>query len=338
MNDERSRMPTCVVIRPAARCLPRNRVTSFLTSAASRLLLGRPPRGPPPDSEDPCLTDCGKEDASMRRFVFVLSLLFFLPFAFSAPALAAKPVTTLSFDEVPFQPVDGLDVSGVTFGFQIGGVPSTDAHYNAFGPGTTTFVQDPSLEGNAAGVLTLDVRPADNGARVRSRAELHLHIDPRRLGRVVQARGCGPLARGHQPDDEPDGLVLRSPVQLLRTGYPDGGHQLPVSRPRYPFRSRQPELPSGRGLACGQTLTETCARWAWPRPGPTRATDGGARAVGPPRPAARRMSPRPHGAASEFVPVEPQAIHGHRVWFCKRSGLGVASSRLPRRAALKDPV
>lgn len=91
----------------------------------------------------------------MRRFVFLLSLLFFLPFAFSAPALAAKPVTTLNFDEVPFQPVDGLDVSGVTFGFQIGGVPSTDAHYNAFGPGTTTFVQDPSLEGNAAGVLTL---------------------------------------------------------------------------------------------------------------------------------------------------------------------------------------
>jgi hypothetical protein len=91
----------------------------------------------------------------MRRFVLIVSLLVLLPFAFSAPAVAAKPVTTLTFDEVPFQPVNGLSVSGVTFGFQIGGIPSSDANYNAFGPGATTFVQDPSLEGNAAGVLTL---------------------------------------------------------------------------------------------------------------------------------------------------------------------------------------
>ena len=91
----------------------------------------------------------------MRRFVFVLSLLVLLPFAFSAPALAAKPVTTLTFEEVPFQPVNGLSVSGVTFGFQIAGVPSADAFYGGFGPGSTTYVQDPSLEGNSAGVLTL---------------------------------------------------------------------------------------------------------------------------------------------------------------------------------------
>lgn len=91
----------------------------------------------------------------MRRFVLLLSLLLLLPFAFSAPALAAKPITTLTFDELPFQPVDGLSFSGVTFGFQLGGAPSTDANYGAFGPGFITFVQDPSLEGNPAGVLTL---------------------------------------------------------------------------------------------------------------------------------------------------------------------------------------
>jgi hypothetical protein len=91
----------------------------------------------------------------MRRFVVLLSLLVLLPFAFSTPALAAKPLTTLTFDELTFQPVDGLSFGGVTFGFQINGVPSTDAHYGAFGPGSTTFVQDPSLEGNSAGVLTL---------------------------------------------------------------------------------------------------------------------------------------------------------------------------------------
>lgn len=91
----------------------------------------------------------------MRRFVLLLSLLVLLPFAFSAPALAAKPVTTLTFTELPVQPVDGVSVSGVTFGFEIGGVSSADANYGGFGPGSITFVQDPSLEGNSGGVLTL---------------------------------------------------------------------------------------------------------------------------------------------------------------------------------------
>jgi hypothetical protein len=91
----------------------------------------------------------------MRRYVLLLSLLVLLPFAFSAPAQAAKPVTTLTFDELSLQPVDGLSFSGVTFGFQIGGVPSADANYGGFGPGSITFVQDPSLEGSSDGVLTL---------------------------------------------------------------------------------------------------------------------------------------------------------------------------------------
>jgi hypothetical protein len=74
----------------------------------------------------------------------------------SASALAAKPLTTLTFDELPFQPVNGLSFRGVTFGFEVGGVPSTDADYHSFGPGQITFVQDPSLEGDARGVLTLE--------------------------------------------------------------------------------------------------------------------------------------------------------------------------------------
>ena len=74
----------------------------------------------------------------------------------------SKASVTLDFTELPFQPVDGLSYMGVTFGFRVGGSPSTDAHYNSFGPGTTTFVQDPSLEGNAAGVLKLDfAKPVD---------------------------------------------------------------------------------------------------------------------------------------------------------------------------------
>jgi hypothetical protein len=91
----------------------------------------------------------------MRRLVLLASLLALLGVAFSTPALAAKPLTTLTFDELPFQPVDGLSFNGVTFGFQIGGIPSADAVYNGFGPGVTTYVQDPSLEGSATGALTL---------------------------------------------------------------------------------------------------------------------------------------------------------------------------------------
>lgn len=64
--------------------------------------------------------------------------------------------TTLDFTELPFQPVDGVSIAGVTFDFKIGGIDSLDANYASGGPGSITFVQDPSLEGNAAGILTLD--------------------------------------------------------------------------------------------------------------------------------------------------------------------------------------
>lgn len=66
---------------------------------------------------------------------------------------------TLTFNELPTQPVDGLSYMGVTFGFTVGGSPSLDARYNAGGPGSIIFVQDPSLEGAAAGILTLDFAP-----------------------------------------------------------------------------------------------------------------------------------------------------------------------------------
>lgn len=79
--------------------------------------------------------------------------------ALAAAALlfgAAAPATTLTFDELPFQPVDGLSFSGVTFGFTVGGASSLDANYGSGGPGTITFIDDPSLEGTTEGILTLD--------------------------------------------------------------------------------------------------------------------------------------------------------------------------------------
>jgi hypothetical protein len=64
--------------------------------------------------------------------------------------------TTITFDELPYQSVDGVSYNGVTFHFSIGGVTSTDAFYDSTGPGVTQYLNDPSLEGNASGSLRLD--------------------------------------------------------------------------------------------------------------------------------------------------------------------------------------
>ena len=69
---------------------------------------------------------------------------------------AANAAITLTFDELPTQPIDGLSYSGITFGFEVGGFSSMDAVYNGIGPGTLTYLQDPSMEGTTAGILTLD--------------------------------------------------------------------------------------------------------------------------------------------------------------------------------------
>jgi len=68
----------------------------------------------------------------------------------------AAGAVTLTMDELSFQPVDGLKFEGVTFGFTVAGSASTDAHYDAANGGQQTATQDPVLEGNAGGVLTLD--------------------------------------------------------------------------------------------------------------------------------------------------------------------------------------
>jgi len=93
----------------------------------------------------------------MKKRIFVASLLIVavLIGMTGGPVFAKKPLTILTFDEIPYQSVDGLNFNGVTFGFQIGGVPSLDAYYHEGGPGQITYVQDPSLQGNTAGTLTL---------------------------------------------------------------------------------------------------------------------------------------------------------------------------------------
>jgi len=83
--------------------------------------------------------------------LLVIRMLVLLVSAGTADAAA-----TLTFDELPYQSVDGLSYKGVTFGFSVDGSPSSDAYYNAIGPGTLVYVQDKTLEGDAGGTLTLD--------------------------------------------------------------------------------------------------------------------------------------------------------------------------------------
>ncbi len=66
-------------------------------------------------------------------------------------------IQSITFDELPMQPVDDLTVGDVTFDFKINGVDSGDAFYNRnVGGGGFVNLSGGVLEGNASGVLTID--------------------------------------------------------------------------------------------------------------------------------------------------------------------------------------
>lgn len=76
--------------------------------------------------------------------------------AMACGVAGASARTTLAFDELASQPVDGLSLSGLTFRFEVGGSPSADASFNVdVGLGDTQFLSGPVLEGDAAGFLLL---------------------------------------------------------------------------------------------------------------------------------------------------------------------------------------
>jgi hypothetical protein len=73
-----------------------------------------------------------------------------LALAFTSVAFAQTlNVVTLTMDEVPFQPINGLTVKGVTFADTAG------AAYNAGNGGQLHFTQDPVIEGNSNDVITM---------------------------------------------------------------------------------------------------------------------------------------------------------------------------------------
>lgn len=79
---------------------------------------------------------------------------------FSTSSVGA--VTKLTFDELGSPtPVDNLTVKGVTFDYKLDGVDSNDAIYNQsfppqFPSNLFANLQQPLLEGNAKGILSLD--------------------------------------------------------------------------------------------------------------------------------------------------------------------------------------
>jgi hypothetical protein len=79
-------------------------------------------------------------------------------------SLTAPYQSVIHFDELSLRPVNGVSLLGVTFHFTVFGSSSADAFFNTtVGPGSSTYIHPPNLEGNSNGILTLlfDVPTAD---------------------------------------------------------------------------------------------------------------------------------------------------------------------------------
>lgn len=85
------------------------------------------------------------------QFCLIMSIVLFV----SGNVWSTTIPTTITFDELPMQPVNGLTVEGVTFNFTQGGAPSNAAYFGATGFGTSTYLSDPVLGGPTSGLLTL---------------------------------------------------------------------------------------------------------------------------------------------------------------------------------------
>ena len=80
-----------------------------------------------------------------RTISHALAILALGSAAFSGSARA--DLVTLTMDEVPFQPINGLTVTKGFESFTFSD-PGNTLLYHARGPGDVTYVQDPSIEGS----------------------------------------------------------------------------------------------------------------------------------------------------------------------------------------------
>lgn len=69
--------------------------------------------------------------------------------------LSVGSTNTLRMDELPFQPINGLSVGGVNFGFTLNGSPSLEANYRSAGPGPGICWDGTNIEGNANGIMSI---------------------------------------------------------------------------------------------------------------------------------------------------------------------------------------
>ena len=115
-----------------------------------------------------------------------------------AAEAAGKPLTTLEFDELPFQPVNG-----VSFGFTLNGHPFNDANYNSFGPDPGPFVQCPCIEGNTLGTLTITFdKPTtvvEFGVGLSTTIPLETGFTVDVIGPSGKSRGVFPVATSPAP-------------------------------------------------------------------------------------------------------------------------------------------
>lgn len=72
-------------------------------------------------------------------------------------------VNTITFDELPQQPINGLTVEGATFTYTINGVASSNATFNTPGANGFAYINGGVSLGDTAGVLTVDfANPVSN--------------------------------------------------------------------------------------------------------------------------------------------------------------------------------
>lgn len=88
--------------------------------------------------------------------VVLRAVMFAMLVSNNVPAIAGTPTVLITMDDMAAQPIHGLmHPEGLTFGFTVNGVADNDATYASGGPGSTAFIQDPSIEGTTAGVVSL---------------------------------------------------------------------------------------------------------------------------------------------------------------------------------------
>ena len=68
----------------------------------------------------------------------------------------SSTTTAIAFSELPEQPVNGVSLKGITFGFTVNGQPSTGATFGYPYTGNSKYSTAPDLFGNTAGVLTMN--------------------------------------------------------------------------------------------------------------------------------------------------------------------------------------